>query len=260
MEQAKLTTRKEQLLYIYKNRFFDIVLASVFSFIFLIPFLLFKLFVASTFLQEENLYNELLTSLISIICLMIFSLSQAGCYYFFKKMIYGEGASFRNDFFTGIKKNYRPFLLYYGVFGIIYYAIHLFNFICTTSSIFVYPTSVIILGCSYGVLFIYIILGFFIKTQVITYLNNFSNLIKNSISFFIGKFFSNLLILLITCLPFCLIEFSSNEIVLYVVLVLLAIFYFGSNSLLISSYCIDIYDHTINKNFLELLKKGLDHE
>ena len=94
-----------------KTRFFDFMLVSLLTGLFLIPYVVWIILVnnSSFFIPKED--NYLLIALITyapyIILSMIFGLGVVGALYNSKRLAFGEGANAYKDFFYGIGKNVK---------------------------------------------------------------------------------------------------------------------------------------------------------
>ena len=251
-----------------KTRFFDFMLVSLLISIFLIPFIIWIIFInTSTFFvpTEENfLFISLVAYLPYIPILMIFGLGVVGAMYYSKRLAFGEGANASKDFFFGISKNIKPALIGFFIIGLFYFALSFSKVVILYSNISPLLKGVLI-GLMYvGFIIITMIVGFYL-TQSILYLGKTSQLMLNGVKFTFGMFGWNLLMYLIVLLPFFIIELVSYLpanlfIIEYIFLGICVLFYFEFEIFVFSIYSHSIFDLTINEDYPELYRKGLTHK
>lgn len=251
-----------------KTRFFDFMLVSLLISIFLIPFIVWIIFInASSFFvpTEENfLFISLVAYLPYIPILMIFGLGVVGAMYYSKRLAFGEGANASKDFFFGISKNIKPALIGFFIIGLFYFALSFSKVVILYSNISPLLKGLII-GLMYvGFIIITMIVGFYL-TQSILYLGKTSQLMLNGIKFTFGMFGWNLLMYLIVLLPFFIMELVSYLpanlfIIEYIFLGICVLFYFEFEIFVFSIYSHSIFDLTINEDYPELYRKGLTHK
>lgn len=238
-------------------RFLDLIICSLCLGLFILPDIVFNIFIQDTFINDNYFFNYILIYSIKIIFFMIFGLGVSGALYFFKRLTFGEGASVRNDFFYGIRRNYKTFLLIYFLLGLFYGLIHINSSVMfeTFEKGSVIPP--IFVGLSYVLYALFIIISMFMQTQAILYNASFKQLFINGVRFLIGKFFKNILIFTLTMFPFILMEFFSNEVLDYICILFYIFGYFSISLLIINLYSNSVFDLTINKNYPELIKRGI---
>ncbi len=269
MEEKKVLvrTRKEQFKYLLKTRWTEIVFSSIYLFIFIVPTLLYFLFISSVSFSENNLLNISLIYLISIPLIVIYGLGVGGVLYSFKRICYSEGANIHRDLFYGIKKTYKDFAKIYFFKGLLYALLHISIAIIVNSNISITLIS-IFEGLLYLSFFFLVMIINFMETQAVFYNSTFNGFLLNSIRFSFGKILTNILINLIYLIPFLLfdlIQLSGNidliNIIEIIAIAISGLFYFGFNKFLFLEYSISIFDETINKKqYPEIIKKGLHKE
>lgn len=255
-------TRREQLFYLLKTRWTDIVFSSIYLFIFFVPCLLWMMLFSRN--VDNNIYNILTMYGVMIPLIMVFGLGVGGVLYSFKRMCYSEGANIHRDLFTGIKKNAKDFLVLYFFIGLLYFLFHTALSIVTSSNLNNNVISVIqgLLIVSYIILLISL---YFTQSQMVFYTGGFIKLSINSIKFTFGLIIKNLGMILLTLLPFFIfefIEFVPNQNVVnitrWICIGVSGMFYFGFNLLMFLEYSISIFDESINKKqYPDLVRKGL---
>lgn len=254
------STRREQFKEILRYRFLDIILVSLTISLFLIPNILFNIFLLDNdIFSSEYLINVVIIYLLKIPLFIIFGYGISGGMYFIKRLTFGLGASVRKDFFVGIRQNYKQFTIIYAFLGLIYF------FIKVNSSILNYYNkdsifNIVLIGIFYVFYILVIIVSFFMQTQAVLYNASLKQLLSNSIKFTIAKILPNLGIFLLIMFPFIIIELLSNYIILYISLCFYGLFYFGISLLILNMYTNNIYDKTINQNYKEMIRKGLKND
>lgn len=248
-----------------KTRFFDFMLVSVLMGIFLVPYIVWIVFMnnSSFFVPAED--NFLLIALISyapyIPLAMIFGLGVVGALYYSKRLAFGEGANAYKDFFYGIGKNIKPALLGFFIIGLLYFSLSFGKVVIMFSELDPIVKGLLI-GLMYvGFIILTMIVGFYL-TQSVLYLGTTGQLMLNSVKFTFGMFGWNLLIFLIVLLPFIVIEVCSYLpeslfLIEYIFLAVCILFYFEFETFVFSIYSHAIFDLTINEDYPEIYRKGL---
>lgn len=257
------TNRFELLGDVLRYRMFEIILLSIYMFLFLVPSLLWLIFSGYLFSNVENhtIYEVILTNGVNIIFIMIFGLGCGGAFYFLKKVSFQEGESINSDFFMGIKKNWKMFLFIYFLIGLTYAFLEIgvayINYEPNMDNIL----KGVLEGILYAGFILFMMIFFFMQTQTILYSATISQLFLNAIKFTFGSFLKNLGIFFILLLPLFLFEFIPSlngvDYFQYVSIVLEGIFYFGFSYLVFSLYSNHVFDLTINKKYPENIRKGL---
>lgn len=263
-KEMPLPTNRFQLLGdVLRYRLFEVILLSVYMFLFLLPSLIWLIFSGYLFSNVENhtIYEVILTNGVNIIFLMIFGLGCSGAFYFLKKVCFQEGESINADFFLGIKKNWKMFLFIYFLIGLTYFLLEIgvayLNYEPNIDSIL----KGVLEGIMYAGFILFMMVYFFMQTQTILYNATVGQLFRNALKFTFGSFLKNLGIFAILLLPFFLFEFvpsiNGMDIFQYASIGLEAVFYFGFSYLVFSLYSNHVFDMTINKNYPENIRKGL---
>jgi len=266
--ELPLPTNRFQLLKdIIRYRFFEIVLLSVYVFIFFLPSLIWLIFSSYIFIGNENhtIYEIIFIQGINIIFIMIYGLGVCGALYVAKKISFQEGESINHDFFYGIRKNYKMFLLIYFLIGLSYFLLEVgVSTIDNLTNIDEIGKGAIE-GFLYAAFIIFIMIFFFMQTQTILFEASLFQLFRNGLKFTFGMFLKNLGIFALILWPFFIYEFVPNingiSYFQYGVVAFEAIFYFGFSFIVFSLYSNHVFDLTINKNqFPQNIRKGLADE
>ncbi len=248
-----------------RTRFFDFMLVSLLVGIFMVPYIVWVIFMnnSSFFIPTEE--NYLLISLIGYLpyipLSMIFGLGVSGALYYSKRLAFGEGANASKDFFYGIGKNLKPALLGFFIIGLLYFALS-FGKVIIVASLNDSVTSGFLIGLMYvGFIVGVMIVGFYL-TQSVLYVGKTSQLMMNAVKFTFGMFGWNLLMFAMVLLPFAIIEVVSylpSEFFLieYIFLAVCILFYFEFEIFTFSIYSHAIFDLTINDDYPEIYRKGL---
>lgn len=249
-----------------KTRFFDFMLVSLLTGLFLLPYVIWIILVnnSSFFVPKED--NYLLVALFTyapyIIFSMIFGLGVVGALYYSKRLAFGEGANASKDFFYGIAKNIKPALIGFFIFGLFYFALCFGKVLVMFNPSFDPLIKGVLIGLMYvGFIIISMIVGFYL-TQSVLYVGKTSQLMSNSIKFTFGMFGWNLLISLITLLPLFIIELTSYLpaslfLIQYIFIFICVLFYFEFELFVFTIYSHSIFDLTINDDYPEIYRKGL---
>ena len=264
-EPANLpNTRKHLLGIILKEHFFDVVICSVYVFVFAFPLLFWLIYIGFTdfvnITSENYLMNSLIINLPIMVGIIIFGFGIGGSLYYMKKLCFQEGSNVHQDFFKGIAKTFKQSLLSFFVIGLTYFLLNVARNMLVFGTDLNEYIKAILTGLMYVVLLIVIIFNSFIMTQSILYTATQAQLIMNAFRFFIGKFLLNIPIFLMMLLPFLIYEFVPFVIAHLIVIGISAIWHFGFNSLIFTLYSHHIFDLSINKNYPEIYRKGLKSE
>ncbi len=275
------TTRKKQFFDILKNEWRTILLLGVILVIFFIPFIVSNIFeygfmsgtsdtirqnleaegksaeeITSAIKSQMNSIHLLFTA-INIVCFMIFSIGLAGVSRIIKCLSFGEGVIFKSDFFIGVKKYWKPFLIV-GFFA------GLFYFLMTYTSAMINAFSVtnsslaIVNGLTIGFYYAILVpLFLFSLSQATLYNLPFFKSVSNSIRFILNKYY----ISIIFCIILYAISFLTYiiypiiEIICFIVVI---IFIVPLIVLAFHLFALSLFDKYINKDYYpEIHKKGL---
>ena len=256
-------TRKEVFFDLLKNRKMTLFALSCYVFMFFIPLavdLLYFNFVEAMAISAEKseyLFSLIFYSmLIMLPCMMIGFIGLAGGFYVAKKLVWQEGISLANDFFKGIKENWKHALINGFIFGLV-----LFGLVVGGAFLVIHAdVHPVVRGIGIGALIVlFLVFGMVVAinfTQGVYYENSFGVTLKNSFSF-LGllnwKVF--VIYLLSTGVVFTLSLF--NFLTLTIGLLLFAVF----NSVVIVLYTLvshAAFDKYINQeHYPDMVNKGL---
>lgn len=256
-------TRKEVFFDLISHRKMTLFALSCFTFMFFIPLavdLFYFNFLEAVAIESgkyEYLFSLVFYSMaIMVPCMILGFIGLAGAFYTAKKLVWQESTMFANDFFTGIKENWKHALVNGALF-----AISLFGLIVGGCYLLIYaPTAPIWCGIGIGgLILVFILIGLssaLTFTQDVFYFNSYFQTFKNSFAF-IGLLNWKVLVLFLlstgVVIGLCLV----NLVTLAIGLILFAIL----NSVVIVIYTLmshEVFDKYINKdNYPEMVGKGL---
>lgn len=257
------STRKELFFDLLKYRKMNLFALSSYTFMFFIPLVIDLIYF--NFLESMSIANEKYEYLFSLIfysmlimipCMCIGFIGLGGAFHVSKKIVWQEGISLSNDFFKGLKYNWKHSLIN----GLIF-SITLFGLIVGSSYLIIYqPLNNIIRGVGIGALIlVFILFGMIIPlnfTQSVYYKNNYIVTIKNSFSF-LGLLNWKILLVFLMSTGAIVTLSLFNLITLISGFLLFAIF----NSIVIILYTLiahTAFDKYINKeHYPEMVNKGL---
>ena len=188
---------------------------------------------------------------ICIPCFALFSIGLAGSLRVIRQLVWGEGVFFIQDFFDGIKNNYKHYLVYSLVFGVMHYLGRMAILLNTNMVLL----KVLPLVISLSIILPIILFGIF-QSQI--YANKIGQELKNGVLLYIKTFFTSFLALIIVCLP---IIFAFINIFFIKMLVMILYFLFFIPFILLGEflYYNSVFDKYINKkHFPELYGKGMN--
>lgn len=247
---------------IIRYRFGDIVFTSLYTLLFFLPALMWLIFVNFSFLGTfDNIYNPLLVYSVLALLLALGGTGFGGAFYFFKKLVYSEGANVHRDFFSGVRENYKTFFLAFLIVGLLYGALHFGEVIFHLDESIPRVVGTIFKGVMYVGLFFTILATLFAAAQSVLYVDKYSHALLNGFKFTFGTILKSFGIGLLLLLPFFLYEFVPSVYVEYIVIGVYGLFYFGLGVLSFTLFAHSVFDQTINKNqYPELVNKGLAKE
>ncbi len=175
------------------------------------------------------------------------ALGISGGAYVIRNMVWTEGIFVANDFWKGIKQNYKQIFLVLLVYSLFLYlgivVISLIDELITTN---IGLKWLLIIGKIVSILVIAIISIMVLHqiTMSVTYELSFFGLVKNSFLFTIGLFVQNIIFILAMAIPIILIYLGSFFMVIGILIFIL----FGISYMLLcwTDYCHWIYDKFIN--------------
>lgn len=258
--------RKEVFFDLLKHRKMTLFALSCFTFMFFIP-LAVDLFYFN-FLEAVAIENEKFEYLFSLIfysmlimlpCMIIGFLGLVGSFYVSKKMVWQEGISISNDFFQGIKENFKQ-----AIFDGLIFAIVLFGLVIGGAYLYIFaPVPQVVKGIGIGALIVLFILFGLVTVidlaQCVYYQNSVFITMKNSFSF-VGLLNWKVLVLFVLSTGAVVTLCCFNMITLGIGLFLFAIL----NSTVVILYTLishSGFDKYINKeHYPDMVGKGLYKE
>lgn len=258
--------RKEVFFDLLKHRKMTLFALSCFTFMFFIP-LAVDLFYFN-FLEAVAIENEKFEYLFSLIfysmlimlpCMIIGFLGLVGSFYVSKKMVWQEGISISNDFFQGIKENFKQAIFDGAIFAVV-----LFGLVIGGAYLYIFaPVPSVVKGIGIGALIVLFILFGLVTVidlaQCVYYQNSVFITMKNSFSF-VGLLNWKVLVLFILSTGAVVTLCCFNMITLGIGLFLFAIL----NSVVVILYTLishSGFDKYINKeHYPDMVGKGLYKE
>lgn len=257
---AMPATRIEQWKGILREHFFEVAVASIYTFLFFLPCLFWIIWVAfSGLFVEDSIYNYLV--IYGGICLGITlaGLGFAGGFYFFRKLLWNEGANVHLDFFKGIRKNGKDFAKIFFLLGLAYFALHVSSSFLNQMEKGWLPAA--LLGVEYVFFFLLLMISVFCMVEATIYQGSLAMFFKNGCKFLVGNILPNLGLFFILFLPFLLFEFVPNMTVRFVAILCYFPFYSGLFELSYFAYCLSLFDPYIHRTkYPEIYRKGLTNE
>lgn len=246
---------------VLKNRFVDVMLVSIFVFLFFIPLIIVDIFFNSYIggvgqdltqftdsqLRLREFYLRSIQSSIDIPLLMLGCLGLGSSMYVFKKYIYGEKVYLWSDLFVrGIRETFRSSLICSFIIGLIMllmnvnvYGLVAYGF----SNAYIVFSSII-----EGVILIYAFFVFFFATvSDTTYSLKIGSMLKNSLIFGGSLFFKNLVVFIPTFAWIICYYFFTN--IFFQAFSLMVFLFFGCGlfSSIWTTYCLSVFNKYINK-------------
>lgn len=246
-----------------KRRFFDFILLSLLTTVFLIPLVVWMIVVNYVLISQVNNDNYLFMTLLIYLPYipfgMVFGLGVSGALYYCKRLAWGEGSNAATDFFYGLRKNIKfsliGFLIIFTAYALLKIGSMLLAFASDNNIL-----NMVTLGIMYVAFLLIFMITSFTLTQGIIYQGSFRQLFANGMRFTIGMFGWNLLIFSLVLLPFFAYEFIPFPIAQYVSIAVSGLFYFAFSFFVFTIYSHSIFDLTINDDYPEIYRKGLVKE
>ena len=255
--------RKEVFFDLLRHRKMSLFALSCFTFMFFIPLAVDLFFfnywetVAIASKKYEYLFSLVFYSMcIMIPCMVIGFIGFAGAFYTAKRLVWQEDINLANDFFKGIKENWKHAIFHGLVFSVL-----LFGVVIGGSYLIVYaPSNAILSGIGVGALLLaFITFGMVISlnfTQDVYYENGLFVTYKNSFCF-LGLLHWRVLVLFLISAGSVVTLACFNMITLGIGLFLFAIL----NSLVVIIYTLlahHAFDKYINQeHYPDMVGKGL---
>ena len=266
VKQSLPRNRKEVFLDLLKHRKMTLFALSSYTFMFFIPLavdLLYFNFVEAMAISAEKseyLFSLIFYSmLIMLPCMMIGFIGLAGGFYVTKKLVWQEGISLANDFFKGIKENWKHALINGAIFGLT-----LFALIVGGSFLLIHAdVNPVVRGIGIGALLVVFILFGIVTSlhfaQCVYYENTYLTTLKNSFSF-LGLLNWKVLVIYLLSTGVVITLGLFNLLTLVIGLLLFAVL----NSVVIVLYTLvshAAFDKYINQeHYPDMVNKGLYKE
>ena len=256
------STRKEQFFDLLKHRFFFLLGLGVILLLFFIPLFASIVYkdLAILGINQSNMeanekssslfFISLLFSFLVMMGLLIFSIGLAGVMKLLKQLIYDEPIFFKDDFLSGIKENFKFFLLISFLTGLL-------NLISNTIAILfdnVLIVKILFPALNFALFYPVLFVCIFLSS---TYSNNLMTTIKSSIVIYI-KHFPTVFLCFVLTYGVTFFQYIDIMLLKYLLILFVLLIYFPI--LFLSSYLnqIRIYDSLINKDqFPSYYLKGL---
>lgn len=272
--RASLPSNRWELFWdIFKGRFWKLVIINLLVLLFFIPVALLIFFRSTAIMNlgaaypfsqpfgtgyqaplsmigyaENIVFNvDAMIYLLMPVALVIAAVGVSGGAYVIRNMVWTEGIFVANDFWRGIKQNFKQLFGVALLYSLVFYLTTLSVALADQSialgvgAKWVFVVSKIV---SYGFLFFFSMMTFHMITMSVTYQLKFRQLIKNSFLFTIALLPQNIFFLVLGLIPFILCMFGGIFLTIGIVIVLLLGF---SLFLLVwTDYCQWAYDRFIN--------------
>ncbi|MCQ3035405.1 MAG: hypothetical protein MJ248_04265 [Bacilli bacterium] len=270
-------TRKEQCKLLLGTRFRTIISIGLLNILFFLPFIAINIVkvnylssLVSSMQAVEAATNEilfmyrnwyLLFDAVQIVSIMIISIGLAGSMKIIKTLCYDEPVLFWENFKTGVKENWKNYLLVSLFFSI---TLIIVNF--TNNSSRLMETKMMSM-ISWGVLGIFI----FILSPVLlvalsmdaTYKNKLGNSLTASASMLMRHYFGYIFmpgVMLVVYIGLYFMNFALSPYIIGAISLLFILYLLPIFMLLGYEYCLFLFDKYINSNYPELYKRGLDNK
>lgn len=198
--------------------------------------------------SENIVFNvNLSIYLLLPIAALIAAAGISGGAYVIRNMVWTEGIFVANDFWRGIKQNFKQTAVIALAYSLVFYVASASTAMCSqyiaagVSNKWLFYVSEIL---TYTLLGVYSVMTLHMITMSVTYELKFRNLIKNSFLFTIGLAPQNIFFIFLGLLPFLFLTFGSFFMTIGVMLVLFLAF--ALFLLIWTDYCQWAYDKFIN--------------
>lgn len=191
--------------------------------------------------------NMIVYMLLPIVAL-VGSLGLAGGCYVIRNMVWTEGIFVANDFWRGIRLNFKPMVLITLVYSLIFYVTMVSSSFASYAAVVgLVPNWIGVASeiLSYVMLFFFTIVAFHMMTMCVTYEMKFWVLIKNAFVMTLGLFPQNVFFLLCGGVGI-IITLIGGTLFLMIGIVLLLVIGFSFMVLVWTNYCHWAYDKFIN--------------
>ncbi len=255
------TNRFQQLGNSLRHHLWEIMLASLAIFLFMIP-LLGWIFLTTyvPMFKQNNVWVILLVDGVNAILLGIVGLGYAGAMRFFRKLSFGEGASLRADAIDGIKKSGKTFFFAFLSNGIWYLFLHLSLAIVQGMEMPVW-SKIMVMGVGYALFFLVSFVHIFLLSEATNFEGGYLSLLRSSFRLSMASLYKGIWVYLVFLLPLIVYEFVPGTVLRLIGVMIGAFFVFGFSCLLLCLFCNHVYDHSVFKTqYPEMYRKGLAKE
>lgn len=199
-------------------------------------------------MPESIAFNSnLMSFLLMPIAMCFLAIGLSGGAYIMRNLVWTEGIFVANDFWKGIKQNFKTILIICALYSIVFYlsvcTISFFNLWIATSVKLSWLLWVGKIACII-VLILYSIMSLHMVTMTVTYQTTFKQLLKNSFYTTFALLIHNVIFIVLGLVPCLLLLLGSFFYALGIVIVIL--FAFSFFLLVWTNYCQWIYDRYIN--------------
>ena len=246
---------------VMRHHLVEVMLSSLYIFMFGIPMIvwIFLLMYVPMF-GQNNLVALLVTNGVLALTFAVFGLGWAGGMQFYKKLCFGEGASLKEDFFGGIKKNGKLFFLIFLAQGIWYLLLHITMGVTSGMEIDG-NLKMAMIGVGYGLFFLIAFVHIFMMSEATMFEGGFFSLFTSSLRLSYATLYKGILFYLIVLLPLLIYEFLPFQLFNLIGLLVGAFIYFGLSALCLTLFCNSVYDQSVFKTqYPEMYRKGLAKE
>ena len=272
--RASLPSNRWELFWdIFKGRFGKLIIINLLIFLFCLPFIALLVFRSMSISAYGTLYpfsqgfgvgygafpsmvgwSENIIYVVNVsvlvftpIALMIAAIGISGGAYVIRNMVWTEGVFVANDFWRGIKQNFKQILVIMLLYSFVLYISLISISLCDryiaqlSSGIWLFKTIRVV---TYILLITFSAMGLHMITMGVTYNLKLKDLIKNSFMFTLLLLPNNIVFLFLGLFPFFLLFFDGLLMIVGMALILFLSF---SYFLLVwTNYCQWTYDKFIN--------------
>ena len=258
---------------IFKVRFWKLVIINILVLLFFIPFFLllflrenaiavfgadmpfsqgfglgYQAPVSLVGLEEQIVSNVNIMVYLFLPLVFIFAaIGVSGGAYVIRNMVWTEGIFVANDFWRGIRLNFKQILLIGVIYSVLFYLTRIAISIAEMQIAFGADNSwVFVISKIFSIVFLlfYTIMNFHMITMSVTYELKLRALLKNSFLFTLGLLPQNVLFIFLGLIPFLLVSFGGFFMAIGIMVVLFLGF---SQFLLVwTDYCQWAYDRFVN--------------
>lgn len=253
--------RFQQFKNVLSHHLWELMLASVYTFIFSAPALAWIIFTSYVRMFQENYLLNLLFIYVPLMLLLIpFGLGFGGGLFFFKKLLFGEGADLNSDYFLGIRRNGRMFTAIFLFIGFLYLALHA-GLGAISATAWNEGIKAMMMGFAYVFFFLLLFVSFMMESQTILFEGGFAQLFLSGCRFMFATLYQGIGIYALMLVPFLLFEFVPFAVADWVALLLCSFFWLGLAELLLMQWSNHVFDFSVNrKQYPQNYRKGLSSD